>query len=63
MVLAWPLITSYQQRGICVIRTKTIDNPKSWRGWNGVGFTVADTLNPYTKTITEAQKKLARLNL
>ena len=61
MVLAWPLITSYQQRGICVIRTKTIDNPKSWRGWNGVGFTVADTLNPYTKTITEAQKKARAL--
>ncbi len=25
-------------RGVCAIRTKTLDNPASWRAWDGSGF-------------------------
>jgi len=25
-------------RGVCAIRTKTLDDPTSWRAWDGIGF-------------------------
>lgn len=30
-----------QHNGTCVMRTKTLLDPKSWRGWNGTHFSVA----------------------
>ena len=37
-----------QQRGHCIMRTQSFDDPASWRAWNGMGFTVR-FINPYTK--------------
>jgi len=36
-----------QQVGACVMRTKTISDPTSWRAWGGTGFSVK-FINPYT---------------
>ena len=35
-----------QQVGSCLIRTRTLNDPTSWRAWNGAGFTV-QFINPY----------------
>lgn len=32
-----------QRRGNCLIRTKTLDDPGSWRAWDGKDFTIAFT--------------------
>ena len=42
-----------QQLGTCIMRTRDISDPTSWRGWNGTGFTV-QFRNPYIGTITPA---------
>jgi hypothetical protein len=34
-------------KGVCVMRTKTLDDPSSWRAWGGYGFYV-QFANPYT---------------
>lgn len=34
------------QKGVCVMRTKTLDDPTSWRAWDGTGFNVR-FLSPY----------------
>lgn len=35
-----------QEAGVCVIRTRTLADPTSWRAWNGSGFAV-QFINPY----------------
>jgi len=35
-------------KGTCVMRTKTLDDPTSWRAWNGTGFDV-QFVNPYAE--------------
>ncbi len=32
-----------QKRGVCVMRTRDLADPASWRAWDGAGFTVAFT--------------------
>jgi hypothetical protein len=44
-----PLIsrgTREQRPGACLMRTKDLDDPTSWRAWDGAGFTVR-FVNPY----------------
>ena len=36
-----------QQVGACVMRTKTLSDPTSWRAWDGTGFNV-QFIDPYT---------------
>jgi hypothetical protein len=35
-----------QKRGACLMRTRTLADPKSWRAWDGRAFTVS-FINPY----------------
>jgi hypothetical protein len=35
-----------QRGGVCLMRTKTVGDPASWRAWDGAGFTVR-FVNPY----------------
>jgi len=35
------------KQGMCVMRTKTLSDPTSWRAWDGTGFNLQMT-NPYT---------------
>jgi len=35
-------------KGVCVIRTRTLDDPASWRAWDGRGFNV-EFLSPYAE--------------
>jgi hypothetical protein len=39
-------------QGMCLLRTQTLDDPKSWRAWDGTGF---DTqfIDPYGDTIAD----------
>jgi hypothetical protein len=37
-----------QQRGTCVMRTTDLDDPKSWRAWDGAGFNVR-FIDPYSE--------------
>jgi hypothetical protein len=39
-----------QQRGSCLLRTKRLDDPASWRAWDGSGFGVAFA-NPYSASL------------
>jgi hypothetical protein len=43
-----------QEAGTCVIRTKNIADPASWRAWDGTGFNV-QFINPYTSSASPAQ--------
>jgi len=43
-----------QQWGVCVMRTQNLDDPASWRAWDGSGFG-ASFMNPYTGTDPPAQ--------
>jgi hypothetical protein len=47
--LIWSVEPGATQRGICVMRTKTLATPTSWRAWDGSGFTVR-FINPYVET-------------
>jgi PKD repeat protein len=38
-----------QQRGACLIRTRNLDDPTSWRAWDGTGFGVR-FMNPYVES-------------
>ena len=38
-----------QQLGTCIMRTRDLSDPSSWRGWNGSSFTV-QFINPYFVT-------------
>jgi hypothetical protein len=44
MVLVRPYLA--QRGGTCLMRTKTLGDPASWRAWDGAGFTVR-FVNPY----------------
>jgi hypothetical protein len=39
-----------QKRGSCLLRTKRLDDPASWRAWDGSGFGVAFA-NPYSPSL------------
>ena len=39
-----------QDWGAGVIRTQTLDDPRSWRGWDGTGYNV-EFIDPYNETI------------
>ena len=41
-----------QAKGACLWRTQDISDPKSWRAWNGTGFTVR-FLDPYVNNISD----------
>ena len=43
-----------QQFGACLIRTRDLSDPSSWRAWNGTGFLV-QFRNPYLATLNPAQ--------
>ena len=43
-----------QQFGTCLMRTRDLSNPTSWRAWNGAAF-ATQFRNPYTGTIDPAQ--------
>ena len=43
-----------QPAGSCVLRTRNVADPKSWRGWSGSGFTVTFP-SPYLNTLDPAQ--------
>ncbi len=36
-----------QQFGVCLLRTRTLDDPASWRAWDGAGFNVR-FVDPYS---------------
>ena len=38
-----------QRRGACLLRSDNIEDPKSWRAWDGKGFTIA-FVDPYVDT-------------
>ena len=41
-----------QEWGVGVIRTRTLDDPDSWRGWDGTGFNV-HFVDPYNETVDD----------
>jgi len=41
--------SSKNLQGMCVMRTQTLDDPTSWRAWDGSGFNM-DFINPYLET-------------
>ncbi len=41
-----------QDWGVGVIRTRTLDDPDSWRGWDGSGFNV-HFIDPYNETVDD----------
>ena len=43
----YPTSVSSPQNGECLIRTNNLNDPASWRGWDGSGFSVKFA-NPYT---------------
>jgi PKD domain len=43
-----------QPLGSCVLRSRNISDPTSWRGWSGTGFTVTFP-SPYLNTLDPAQ--------
>ena len=52
MIRAQP--KGFQQLGTCLMRTRDISDPTSWRAWNGSGFSV-QFRNPYLSTLTPSQ--------
>jgi hypothetical protein len=44
-------------RGSCVMRTKNLPDPKTWRGWNGSRFSVS-FVDPYREVIEPASDHL-----
>ncbi|MBL7067953.1 MAG: DUF4876 domain-containing protein [Candidatus Marinimicrobia bacterium] len=47
----YPNINPVQDWGVGVIRTQMLDDPDSWRGWDGEGFNV-QFVDPYNETVT-----------
>ena len=47
--LLWSIKKGAQERGVCVMRTQTLDSPTSWRAWSGSAFSVR-FINPYLET-------------
>jgi PKD domain len=46
--------SSPQPAGSCVLRTRNVADPTSWRGWSGTGFTVTFP-SPYLNTLDPAE--------
>ncbi len=46
-----------QKRGSCLLRTKRLDDPASWRAWDGSGFGVT-FVNPYAPTVGDVSDHL-----
>ena len=44
----------FQQLGSCLMRTRNLADPTSWRAWNGTGFST-QFRNPYLATIDPSQ--------
>ncbi len=38
-------------QGMCLMRTQTLDDPKSWRAWDGTGFSLP-FIDPYRENVT-----------
>jgi hypothetical protein len=47
-------------QGTCVMRTQTLDDPKSWRAWDGQGFNMRFA-NPYEEDIDDPKVYTCRL--
>ena len=45
-----------QQAGVCLMRTDRLDDPASWRGWDGRDFTVKFT-DPYRAPASAARQR------
>jgi hypothetical protein len=54
--------TSPQPPGSCVLRTRNVADPVSWRGWSGSGFTVTFP-NPYLNTLDPAEHVCRPVNI
>ena len=48
-----------QQLGTCLMRTRDLSDPTSWRAWNGTTFSV-QFHNPYLQPVTPATTTSAR---
>jgi hypothetical protein len=42
-------------QGMCVMRTQTLDDPASWRAWDGTGFNLR-FIDPYMETDADPEK-------
>jgi hypothetical protein len=47
-----------QRHGNCLYRTETIEDPSSWRAWDGAGFSVR-FINPYAPDAPEGEARAA----
>jgi hypothetical protein len=45
---------SYNAQGMCVMRTQTLDDPTSWRAWDGIGFNMR-FIDPYSEIDTNPE--------
>jgi hypothetical protein len=43
-----------QQRGNCLIRTKTLEDPSSWRAWDGKDFSIS-FVDPFRDTVEDPE--------
>lgn len=55
-----PADYSFNVQGMCLIRTQTLDDPASWRAWDGVGFNMR-FINPYTETAANPEEHVCEL--
>ena len=39
-----------QRAGVCLMRTQNLDDPKSWRAWDGDGLQRARFIDPYRES-------------
>lgn len=53
------VIVDGPERGTCLIRTRTLEDPRSWRAWDGEGFNVR-FINPYTERVTDPAEHLCQ---
>jgi len=47
-------------QGMCVMRTQTLDDPSSWRAWDGTGFNMR-FINPYLETDADPKEHDCKL--
>ena len=52
--------SSSHVQGTCVMRTQTLDDPTSWRAWDGNGFNMR-FINPYIETDTDPKEHTCEL--
>ena len=54
MALAnWGQNVGAQEGGQCLLRTKDITDPGSWRAWNGSGFSVSVNASPVVAPVPD----------